>query len=274
MSCSIAGARASASAAPLLLVGKSGIDARERLLHAVGFMRRPDMDIADAAAVALDDARRVLGRGRERVGWPDRHDIDAKLLRLRIRFAPYRERDRRSDLAPERGNRRVGLAIDRDDFVTVGQSCARRRRALQHAIDEMAAIDLARERADARIIRAIAPEFPRHQAETVGAGADDVEQDVILIIVGREQRGVRRVQFAQQSVDAADCLRIRRCGHDRGTHGRRTRAPVEPLQQSFVVEIFLDRLHDRIVELAEIGTLAVALRLNGGGLFGVRIAAR
>ena len=110
----------------------------------------------------------------------------------------------------------IGRAVDGDDLVADFHSGALRRRAFQHAVDEVAPVDARREDADAGIGDPGAPEAVVSFFARQGRAAEDGEQDVVVDVVGRQQAGVGHLQLAEQRVDAARRLVEVRGRHDAG----------------------------------------------------------
>ncbi len=161
------------------------------------------MHVADAPSVALDDARAGPRRLAKRVQRGDAHDRDLQDLGGTIRRAPDRNSGAVADLAAERADRVIGRAIDADDLIADLQAGARCRTALEHRIDEIAAIDAHREDTDAGERYAGAPEAVVELLLRHGGAAEHRHQDVVVDIVGRKQAGVRALELAKQRVDTA-----------------------------------------------------------------------
>jgi hypothetical protein len=124
----------------------------------------------------------------------------------------------------------------------------------------MMSVDELRESADPGIVRPGAPEAPGDQFRTVGATADDIQQGIILVVVGREQHAVRCFELGDQRIDPANCLVRARSGNDRRADGGCALTPVKLPKQSLIKEIRLDGLDHRIKQFGKLR--AAVARIN------------
>ena len=145
------------------------------------------MDVADAAAIALDDPCARRGGVGEGAGRCDVDNADGDSLGRGSRTAADHELCRGAGLAAEGCDGGIRCTIDRYDLVAVAQAGTVGGRAFHYAIDEVALALAGGEGADTGVVGGRAPERLCRQ---VGSAADDVEQDVIFDVVRREERGV------------------------------------------------------------------------------------
>src|SRR4029453_18495385 len=125
--------------------------------------QRPDMDVSDPCAIALNHpCARSRGIGK-RLGRPDRDDVNAERFRRRLDSPFFLELDSPAGLADERSNRGIRCAVDGQNLIAVLQTCTVRRGAFQNAVNEMTFLDTPRERSDSEIVRAHSPEPPGHE---------------------------------------------------------------------------------------------------------------
>ena len=154
----------------------------------------------------------------------------------------------------------IGRPVDGEDLVADLEPRAVGRRSLQHRIDEVAAVDLDREVADAGIRYARPPE-PLVELLLGHAGAaEHVKQDVVLHIVGRQQGGVRGLELGEQRIDAASRLIEARCLDHARAHLGRALLPADLREPLLVPERCCRPLHHRVEQLAEVGGCQRALR--------------
>src|SRR5689334_19630717 len=158
-----AGGFALVLAALVLLLAADAIDGLLQRLDRTLADGGPDVDIADAAAVALDHPGALHGGIAKGLQRRNADDFGVHFLRRRLGGTSDFDADLFPDLVAEGADRMVGRRIDAEDLVADLEAGAIGRRALEDRVDKVTAVAVRREETNPGVAHSAAPEALRDE---------------------------------------------------------------------------------------------------------------